>query len=432
MSSLSNSFEGGSDGTTVTTGNSGGSSGDAFGNVTIDSGNALTYSSSSPAHGSLGALVSTGVASGSSYVAWTSGIPGTSATVWARAYHRFPAWPSADVNVLRILSSSNAIMGSVRIKSTGKVDLLYGTGTLGATSTATIPTGASFRIEVMVAAGTTTGAMSIRLYLTSADGTTADETLSVTNINAGSANPVRMRAGVVSNLANVSTFGLDDLALSDVDWIGPVGGAAATLSPTGIASTEAFGSAALSSDVAPPGIASGETHGAAALTLTITPGGIGSDEAFGTPALSMAGTISPSGIPTGEAHGTPTITANAIIAPTGTASSETFGTPLLAVTVTPAGIGSGEAHGQPAISLGIATGGIPSAEAHGTTVLGQTITVAGIASAEALGIPALTFGGPHVTVPGRGTTELRDRGTVALLERPRPVLTGYGSEVTRR
>lgn len=226
MTLLANNFEGGVDGVAISTFNSGGTSGDAFGAVTIDPTASLVFDGTQSAHGTFSAKVATGATSGSSYVAWTTGIAGTSPSLWTRAYMRLTANPSAAVNILRLLNSSNAIMGTVRINANGTVGMLYGSGTLGGTSVGAITPNAWFRIETLVTTGTTTGVMSCRIAFVP-DAVTPDETLTSTNVNTGSTNPSRFRAGVVTNAANVTAINFDDLAASDVDWVGPAGVAVA-------------------------------------------------------------------------------------------------------------------------------------------------------------------------------------------------------------
>ena len=57
MTTLTNSFEGGTNGTGITAANSGGASGNAFDNVLGQFGGTVTYSSTVAAHGSLSAKV---------------------------------------------------------------------------------------------------------------------------------------------------------------------------------------------------------------------------------------------------------------------------------------------------------------------------------------------------------------------------------------
>jgi hypothetical protein len=218
MATLANTFEGGSNGTTITAANSGGASGNAFNTVVVDS--TLTYTTASAAHGSVAALAS---GTSDAYVAWTSGLAGTSATAYARTYFRVTSLPAANTNVLRMLSSSNGIMGTIRINSAGTLGMLYGAGSLGGTTSGTITLGAWFRVELRVTAGgSSNGTMVMRVFWTP-DATTADQEITSSNVTTGAANPTRLRCGILSNSAEVY---FDDLAFSDTDWIGPAGGGA--------------------------------------------------------------------------------------------------------------------------------------------------------------------------------------------------------------
>ena len=83
--------------------------------------------------------------------------------------------------------------------------------------------------------------------------------------------------------------------------------AALVISPSSIASAEAFGTARVNQKLVIPSIASAEAFGTATVTagLFIYPGGITSSEAFGSAVI--AGPIIATGIPSAEAFGTPTI-----------------------------------------------------------------------------------------------------------------------------
>ena len=89
----------------------------------------------------------------------------------------------------------------------------------------------------------------------------------------------------------------------------------------------------------------------AAASQTLSPTGIASAEAFGTPKLVIV--IFPSGIPSAEAFGTATLAASIAVDPTGIPSAEAFGTALLE---------------QEAGTL-ILVGGIPSEEVFGIAFL---------------------------------------------------------------
>jgi hypothetical protein len=102
-----------------------------------------------------------------------------------------------------------------------------------------------------------------------------------------------------------------------------------TVSPSGLATAEAFGTAAVSATLtaSPSGIATAGAFGTATVstTLTCSPAGLASGEAFGTAAVSATLTASPSGIATAESFGTAAVSATLTASPTGIASGEAFG-----------------------------------------------------------------------------------------------------------
>jgi len=132
------------------------------------------------------------------------------------------------------------------------------------------------------------------------------------------------------------------------------------ISPTGIASTEAFGTAVITTgavDLTPTGIASAEAFGSHVVkdVQALTPSGIASEEAFGTAVLTTGAVdITPSGIASAEAFGTHDVSQATFLTPTGIASAEAFGTAAIttgAVTLTPTGIVSEEAFGSHTIAV---------------------------------------------------------------------------------
>ncbi|AGG07987.1 hypothetical protein B1778_04370 [Dehalococcoides mccartyi] len=83
----------------------------------------------------------------------------------------------------------------------------------------------------------------------------------------------------------------------------------ATISPSGIASTLAFGTAKLNQNILPSGIASTLAFGTAKLNQNILPSGIASISGVGSPTITaiIHGVIQPSGIAPTTAFGTPII-----------------------------------------------------------------------------------------------------------------------------
>lgn len=101
--------------------------------------------------------------------------------------------------------------------------------------------------------------------------------------------------------------------------LAPQASAASVTGAGGIASAEAFGTAAVTwrKTIAPSGIASAEAFGTATVTRSsvaaVQPGGIASAEAFGTATVSFRTRISPSGIASAEAFGSATVSRNGAV-----------------------------------------------------------------------------------------------------------------------
>lgn len=139
-------------------------------------------------------------------------------------------------------------------------------------------------------------------------------------------------------------------------------------------------------DISPTGLASAEAFGTAQLDMNIACTGIASAEAFGSHSIALMIEVTPTGIASAEAFGSHTLTSTADISPNGIASAEAFGTHLLTLFIEPTAIPSAEAFGSHTVAstADISPGSIPSAEAFGTHQLDMNIVCTGIASAEAI------------------------------------------------
>lgn len=135
--------------------------------------------------------------------------------------------------------------------------------------------------------------------------------------------------------------------------------------------------------------------GAGPAPQNVTPTGISSTEAFGTPSVARGPVVVvPVGIASAQALGTPSVARGAVaVTPSGIVSAETFGTPTVArgpATVTPSGIASAQAFGNPSLSTGavvVTPVGIASAEVFGAAhVVGGDAPVSPDAFVDAEGI----------------------------------------------
>lgn len=172
------------------------------------------------------------------------------------------------------------------------------------------------------------------------------------------------------------------------------------LALTGIASAEAFGTSQLDLTLILTGIASGEVFGTAELqpgVVTVSPSAIASAEAFGSHQLDL--TLSLSGIVTGEAFGDATLTPGAVtVSPSAIATAEAFGAPAVDLTLLASAITSLEAFGTAQLDLGLLPVGVASAEAFGTAGLDLTLIFTGIATGEAFGSASVVEAGVPQTV----------------------------------
>lgn len=191
-----------------------------------------------------------------------------------------------------------------------------------------------------------------------------------------------------------------------------------TVSPSGIASAAAFGTATVGRGpvtVSPTGIGSAFTSGTAAISRNVKPTGVASTEAFGTAAISR--NVKPTGIASGEAFGTLKVSRN--VKGTGIASAEAFGTLTIAnasgpQSVSPTGIASAGAFGTAKVNLSVAPTGIASAQAFGsdTVTSRKTLSGTGIASAQAFG--TATVGRGPVTASPTGIASAGAFGTATV------------------
>lgn len=139
----------------------------------------------------------------------------------------------------------------------------------------------------------------------------------------------------------------NDLFINLVNDLVLNAGSPQTITPSGVASLEAFGTDQLNLALTATGVASAEAFGShlvQRLLEFIAPSGIASLEAFGSVTLQLgAVTITPSGITTAEAFGSQTLAVGATtIATSGVASEEAFGTSIVTGAIRPAGIPSEE------------------------------------------------------------------------------------------
>jgi len=185
----------------------------------------------------------------------------------------------------------------------------------------------------------------------------------------------RQDAGNDSNFIRFTTSEGTDGQRPELVVVYTSGGGGTTVSPTGISSSESFGSQSLSVGsvtIIPAGISSIEAFGVLSIVnggVFVLPSAIASQEIFGALSLAPGGVfILPSGISTQEAFGLAVLTSSYIIAPSSIDSLELFGLTNVApgtIVIQPSGISSSEAFGAAYLSGGtIIAGSLTLVRAH--------------------------------------------------------------------
>jgi hypothetical protein len=385
-------------GNTVTSANSGGSSGDAF-NSTSSTGAVLISDNTHAAHGTQSVKIST-TSSATSSMTWTLTASGT---WWFRIYFWIDSIVAAtNPSLCRLRGTTDTVQAMrVTFDDTRHLQLRNTGNSLISTMTAAFTFSQWNRVEGFCTPGngTTTGAGEVKLFVADSSTPVTNGTLSTTGQNMGSVTNIdAINFGQVVAIASLPAEWMDDFAVSNVNY---PGAQVQTLSPASIASAESFGTPAsqpgrvtitltsitsaeaFGTPVSQPGrvtrspasIASAESFGTPFMlpgAVILNPAAITSAESFGTPA-SQPGSVtrSPSSIPTAESFGTPSETPGRVtISPSSIPSAETFGTPVDApgsVTRSPASIGTAEAFGTPSslASVTLFPASIPSAESFG-------------------------------------------------------------------
>jgi hypothetical protein len=214
-----NSFEGGTNGTTLSTANSGGVSGNSFGNIARDTGHTLAFDSTRAMHGTLSLAIAMGATSGECYCGWAAG--GKVPKTYGRFYIYQTAFVSANTRIAAFYQTSpntNANM-LVRLVSGGKLALVDAASGVLWTSAANMPLNQWIRVEFMCVGHATAGQAQISYY--TGDSVTPIEASSTfTNQNTGGEIDA-VAWGVSSAFSNLTKLWIDDVAVSHLAPLGP-------------------------------------------------------------------------------------------------------------------------------------------------------------------------------------------------------------------
>jgi hypothetical protein len=213
----SNTFVGGTDTVAITTGNSGGASGDAFSAI---QGTLCVYSVTQQLDGLAMQVAEPGTFATAS-CNWTT-LGSLTTDLWARTYLWIPSAPATGLKIIDFRTSAAAASGFLFLETSGKVNMLNAAQTGVCIGTVNVALSQWVRIECRIRSATSSGQLEWRLF-NSPDSTTADDTSS-NSVAVLGANTDAARFGANTATGPITyTYYMARVAVSDVGWIGPAG-----------------------------------------------------------------------------------------------------------------------------------------------------------------------------------------------------------------
>lgn len=192
------------------------------------------------------------------------------AVVWFRTFHRYGVMPGGDHRILQATDHSDAVNPfAVHVDSSNRLQLRDGTGVI-ATATASLSAGTYYRIELMCIPETATGEADGTLLLRYYEGnsTTLIQEIGVTGTATTGTEVEDIDYGVFTDVNQ--SYLVDRIAVSNLDWIGPIGGSPQSISVNVASETETANTVAAESSQSITISVASETEAAQAVTADTT------------------------------------------------------------------------------------------------------------------------------------------------------------------
>lgn len=238
MTILTSSFEGGTVGATISTGNSGAASGNPFDSVSIGASATAVYDNAHAAHGSVAAEFTTAGTATTSLLEWTTTM-GTQTTIWYRLYVYLASTPTP---AFRAFQARSGATHAASVLFSGTAIQLSAGAAFGADVTFTThpPIGSWFRMEGFFTGDPSAGVVNASLY-TSMDSATPTETHTVSGLNT-TGTLTQYWFGQSNSVTGSGPFWLDDVGISNTGFLGPIipPDAPPAVSPPGMLSPATF------------------------------------------------------------------------------------------------------------------------------------------------------------------------------------------------
>lgn len=211
---LSNTAEGGSNGVTVTTGNSGGTSGNAWDTVSVGTG--LTYDTATKMHGGVGYAFAA-PSNAIEKLEWYTSM-GSQTDIYFRFYMFRSATPSEQQRMVRwYVAHSSTEGGRISWHTDGKIYSFDSTLAVPSSSSFTITPNQWIRFEGRIFTNATTGIIEVKAFV--GDNTSAIGTYTRSNVNTLTAIADIEFGNTIA--ASPGAFWMDDITVNATGYPGP-------------------------------------------------------------------------------------------------------------------------------------------------------------------------------------------------------------------
>lgn len=344
---LSLNAEGGTNGVTVTAGNSGGASGDAFDSVPIAAGGTFTYSSTQVAEGTLSYHITTDATGEAVYGEYKASI-GTQPLWFFTIDLWLSAFPAHNHRVITFVTGASSLAGYLQVTTVGNVQLVNAAGGVMAQLTGAWTAGQWFRVAGFILGDASVGQGEIRFYAGKNDGAPTEIRTSAANQNTGGT-ITAIRPGVGAAVASVDYY-WDRLRLTTTAYVDQ------NASPAVVPAVATIGASSPASTPAPAVVSSVATIGTAAPSTgeTAKPSVVASVATIGAAVIQTSSTAKPGVVPAPAIIGAAVVGAASTATPAVVPALATFGaaTPNTGTKVTPGVVPGIATVGNPAPNTG--------------------------------------------------------------------------------
>lgn len=224
---LENTFEGGTDTTTITTANSGGASGNAFDAVSLGANSTVEFEAAEAGHETMGAEFRQNAATaGNAQLEWRTASVGSALEIWGRVYFKLPTLPTTNaIRLVNVYDTDNATRVAVfNLTTLPRLRVANGTPASNTTGSITLSTSTLYRAEFYAKAGTAGVAVAtMRVYAGESE-TLIEEVTRQTDAGGTNCGAIRFghEALGLTNGTDPYIYYLDSIEVNATGYPGPI------------------------------------------------------------------------------------------------------------------------------------------------------------------------------------------------------------------